>query len=300
MQVLGCTVAARLLADWEGHLAPAVQPFFVSHTLSAGLGVWPRWTRSEFSALGLPLSLTDTFTCYAVPPEVPWALLLDEPGFRALSGQVRTALLHEQLAHGRGGVEKSEVWASRLPMEAGHLRAASTDGLFLWWPALWRTLSADSRREILLYLLSEDRLPHRGNDLTSEHWNSVDRLFPNVRRLAGTFARQSGPNCFGTVMAACGVPLAEEVWMHREPFLRWLDAFTGPSEEQDSLGTLLVWRDNHGQLQHAALSLGSCWVLQKDAQSWMAPRQIVTLPDVLSRWNEPGWSVGAYALIRET
>ena len=298
--VLGCTVPSSLLKSWEGHLAAPVQPFFVSHALAENLGVWPRWTRAEFSSLGLPLSLTDTFTCYAVPTAVPWVLLLSGPAFNTLPEQLRAALLREQLEHGRGRVESAAAWAGRLPAGAGRLHDASTDGLFLWWPSLWQTLSAASRRGVLLHLLTEDRLPHRGAEVTPALWANLDARLPDVRRLAGTFARESGPNCFGTVMAACGAPLADELWMHQGPFTRWLDASTHPSDTHDNLGTVLVWHDAHGQLQHAALALGGGWVLQKDAQSWLAPRQIVGLPEVLDRWNEPGWTVSAHAFMHET
>ena len=300
MRVLGCTVPQHFQESWEGHLTPPEQPFFVSQALAEELGVWPRWTRLEFSALGLPLTLTDTFACYAVPAQVPWALLLDESGFNALPERHRAALLREQLAHGRGRVEQLDEWTRLLPTEAGRLRAASTAGLFLWWPPLWQTLSAASRRGVLLHLLTEDRLPHRGAEVNPEQWKRIDALLPDVRRLAGTFARASGPNCLGTVMAACGIPLAEVLWMHQGPFMRWLDAFTRPSEAHDRLGTVLVWRDVHLLPQHAALSLGGGWVFQKDAQSWLAPRQIVTLPEVLGRWNEPGWTVSAHAPMQKT
>ena len=96
MRFLGCAVPGHLWDTWEHHLSPAAQPFFVSQPLTEDLGVWPRWKRSEFSVLGLPLSLTDTFSRYAVSPELPWALLLDEPGFNALPEHHRTLLLREQ------------------------------------------------------------------------------------------------------------------------------------------------------------------------------------------------------------
>src|ERR1022692_777258 len=59
-------------------------------------------------------------------------------------------------------------------------------------------------------------------------WADAQALLPQARELAGTFADGSGPNCFGTVMAAAGGGRAAQEWMQRDPFEQWLAAVTTP------------------------------------------------------------------------
>ena len=99
---------------------------------------------------------------------------------------------------------------------------------------------------------------------------------PGARRIAGSFATTSGPNCFGTVMAAAGVVDADTVWMQREPFERWLSEKTRPNGDDAAPGTVLVWRSPDGLVQHAAVTLGDGWVLHKPSQGWMSPNKVLT------------------------
>lgn len=62
-------------------------------------------------------------------------------------------------------------------------------------------------------------------------------MVPAAGHLAGTFAPQSGPDCFGTVMAGAGVPESADVWMLREPFELWLTTATQPGGDDEEPGT---------------------------------------------------------------
>ena len=110
-------------------------------------------------------------------------------------------------------------------------------------------------------------------------WDSAERVLPDARRLAGTFPAGSGPNCFGTVMAAAGVAGADTVWMLREPFERWLSATTRPGGDDAEAGTVLVWRSPDGLVQHAAVTLGGGWALHKPSQGWMSPTKVLTVAE---------------------
>jgi hypothetical protein len=63
-------------------------------------------------------------------------------------------------------------------------------------------------------VVSEDLGPSRHGEVKS--WPT--EILPRARELAGTFPGGSGPNCFGTVMAAAGVEGAADEWMQRQPF----------------------------------------------------------------------------------
>ncbi len=115
----------------------------------------------------------------------------------------------------------------------------------------------------------------------------VDWLAPEEQPFVLTDG--SGPDCFGTVMAACGVDGAEEVWMQREPFEQWLAEHTTAGGRDDAPGTVFVWRDAGQAVQHAAITLGDGWMLHKPSQSWMSPRKVRTVGEVKRTTRTAGW-----------
>ena len=104
------------------------------------------------------------------------------------------------------------------------------------------------------------------------------------------FARGSATYCFATVMAAAGVEGADD-----EPFESWLAAHCTVGGHDDLPGTVLVWRDAHGNNTHAAVTLGGGWALQEPGQEWFSPHQVLTVRD-LSRLAPPGVVLHRYYL----
>jgi hypothetical protein len=51
-------------------------------------------------------------------------------------------------------------------------------------------------------------------------------------------------------------------------------------------GDVLVWFDSSVQPQHACTVIAPGLVLNKDAQRWSAPRQVLGLEHVLENWSE--------------
>ena len=279
--VLGLPVPAPLIRAWEHHFAPAVQPFYLSDDLAARLAHLPLWKREELHPVHLPLSVSDTLNLHDVAPEATWALLLDEQGFLALLPHTRTELLEAQLGFRRGGVECDPL----------------TRELSVWWPTAWKALTPAARWVHLKTFLDTDRLPCRRRELTPAHRRELRGRFPELLPLMGTFAAESGPNCFGSVMAACGVPGVSGLWMHSPPFMRWLEGVAVLSDDLEACGAVLVWRDASGQVQHAALALGDGWLFHKEAQAWFSPRQVVRQQGALDRWQHEGWTVSSYRLV---
>lgn len=127
-------------------------------------------------------------------------------------------------------------------------------------------------------------------------WEGATPLLPEARDLAGTFADGSGPNCFGTVMGAAGVPDAETVWMQVAPFEQWLRdrgaATPAPRRAarcvDNQPGTVLVWRDHDGDPVHAAVTLGEGWALNKPSQGWFTPRFVWPVAEVIRQSRHRG------------
>jgi hypothetical protein len=114
-----------------------------------------------------------------------------------------------------------------------------------------------------------------------------------VRLLAGTFSDSSGANCFATVIAGLTPDLPEskgisQTWMLEDEFLKALEILgfrdSGKLELPVKPNSVITWHID--RTIHACLALEFGLVLNKDAQSWFAPRQILRLENVLKTWTE--------------
>ena len=142
--------------------------------------------------------------------------------------------------------------------------------------------------------------PSRHEAVAHSCWAKAVPALPLARELAGTFPVSSGPNCFGTVMAATGVADVASTWVLQAPFAGWLAAHTtpvkGPSKD-DEPGVVLVWHE-HGELAHAVVTIGDGWVLNKPSQSWSSPTMVWTVDDVINNWRLPGTRLSRHCLNR--
>ncbi len=208
---------------------------------------------------------------------------LDEVTFHALPFPTRARLVARQVAIGRGAVPSVRGWSDLVA--PARLRGQAGGHRFVWWPSL----VAQAPREVLNRLASAEHLPSRHREVPVGTWRACAPVLPGARTLAGTFADGSGANCFGTVMAAAGVPGAAEEWMQVEPFETWLAASTRGGRDDAAPGTVLVWRDRNQQPVHAAVSLGAGWALEKSSQRWISPRSVHTVAQVLRAARTRGW-----------
>jgi hypothetical protein len=272
VHVLETPVDVELLDSWRQWLAPDTQPFFVD-TLRA----WPRSAPQQV----LTPELRDTYTVWrmARPPKTLW---LTEDAFLDKPRAKRAALVRSQVTAGRGAVPTIRAWGDLVDPVAARNQA---DGhRFTWWPSL----VARNRKEILTRFVSGESEPSRHAEVSDATWEASGAVVPAARRLAGTFPPSSGPNCFGTVMAAAGVRGAEEIWVLQDRFQRWLTSSCRPGGHDDDPGTVFVWRDKGGLPVHAAITLGDGWALEKPSQCWWTPRVVITTEDAKRVNRAPG------------
>lgn len=206
--------------------------------------------------------LRDTFFMYGGGP---WTWL-SEREFNGLSPGVRALLAGER--RDRTRPKPTPAWPS--------------DAMVV--PKMIRWVEAGSRPS--LHALAEKHLRHA----------SAGPL-PRAAELAGTFPQGSGPNCFGTVMAATGLP-AENHWVQLDEFSHWLDHSTEPATRLGSdidAGRVLVWHQS-GELAHAAVTIGGGWVLHKPSQSWSSPVLVWTVEEVIRSWQLPGTQLSRHTL----
>ena len=282
MRVLNIDVADGLVERWVRWFSPAVQPFLAGVELASEVGE---------GADGTSLSdeLRDTYCLYDLPSGLRH-VWLSETRFMALPRARRAALVRAQRTFDRELVPTVRAW---LPVVGEAAREQADGHRFVWWPSL-----LNGCEEVVLRDYIEDGRRASRHDEVPEHlWSSAARTLPDARRLAGTFATASGPNCFGTVMAAAGVTGADTVWMQREPFEGWLAEKTRPGGRDDEPGTVLVWRSPDGLLQHAAVTLGAGWVLHKPSQGWMSPNKILTTDECKASSRSSGRRLERHTLL---
>jgi hypothetical protein len=279
LRVLGIDVDDVLLERWRGWLAPEVQPFFVESNASKPWELAPE--------------IRDTYKAWRIDRglEVVW---LDEPSFLGLPRSERAGLVRSQVACGRGAVPTVRAWSDLLG--AGALRSQADGHRFVWWPSL---ITPENASAILRRFIEETRLlPSRHGEVRTSTWKACAELLPGVRRLAGTFPRASGPNCFGTVLAAAGVEDADEEWVVVEPFVEWLEGCTLPGGDDQQLGTVLVWRDHDAQPVHAAVTIGDGWAFEKPSQEWSTPRSVLRVDELIRANRTPGQRIERHRLHR--
>jgi hypothetical protein len=271
MRVLDIPVSPALLKNWVDWLAPDKQPFYVTAKQLKS------WNLQQDDTEPDP-NLRDTYRTYSVDGRLR-SVWLDETGFLSLPQATRAGLVRAQVINGRGAVPSVRRWREVLGLE---LKSQADGHRFVWWKSLLRGSRAAA---VLPDIVSEDLHPSRHREVRS--W---PKLLPNAQALAGTWPDGSGPNCFGTVMAAAGVEGAEDTWMQREPFERWLADNTSRGGRDEVPGTVLVWRGSDaGLVQHAAVTLGGGYALHKPSQAWSTPRKVRTVAEVRRSTRTAGW-----------
>jgi hypothetical protein len=119
------------------------------------------------------------------------------------------------------------------------------------------------------------------------------------------FSASSGPNCFAAALAAVhpnqeqALEIAQD-WLHQPEFFQALETlgYTAPEPWNGSLlqpRAVLLFKQPSGDFVHATAHLGDGLMLNKDAQSWHKPRQVLRLEDLLERWREDGLELWAMA-----
>lgn len=264
--MLGLGVPSDLRGRWSAWLAPDLQPFFVDDPSE-----WPE--RLPAPAEGLTPELRDTFKVWRLHRrgEIVW---LDEEAFLGLERRRRARLVRLQVTCARGAVPSVRRWADLLPQDG--LRAQGDGHRFVWW----QSLVGMAPGRILERFVTDEADVTRHQIVATATWRRCTGVLPGARSLAGTFPPGSGPNCFGTVLAAAGVRGAGDEWIQQPTFETWLKRACLPGGRDDDAGTVLVWRDQTGLPVHAAVTIGDGLALEKAAQTWWTPRIVGTVDDV--------------------
>jgi hypothetical protein len=274
-RILGIEVSDEMLARWAGWFAPDPQPFLVEGD----------------EHVSVSDELRDTFELFGLMARDVSVRWIRGAEYFAMTRTERSGLLRDQVRLGRALVPTVASMG-----DAGRSVREQADGRrFVWWPSL---LTPRNRRSAIGRFVAGNRPASRHSEVPASVWRAAETLLPAARRVAGAFPLRSGPNCFGTVMAAAGRPGADEEWMQLEPFEEWLaDAARATSTRNpEATGMVMVWRDAGGQADHAAVTLGSGWALHKPSQGWMSPSTVLRTDALIQSVRAKGLRMQRYLL----
>jgi hypothetical protein len=223
---------------------------------------------------------------WLMPSQQPFVLspeVAEQRGFddarEALSPELRDSFELYGLTDDSSLVWLTRAQARQLPEAVRHAQPSAHR-----WPTENR---AHDLLRVVRYVES-GRRPSRHREIGEKGWQEAQNAVPDGRRLAGSFAERSGPNCFGTVMAAAGIDGADRRWLQIGPFEAWLEDSTRSGGRDDQPGTVLVWRDQKSRPTHAAITLGGGYLLHKPSQGWMSPIKVLTVSEAKYSARTPG------------
>lgn len=301
---MGCKISEDLLDSWAERLVFPREPIFLKDDMAKCLlpGTVVL-SADEFGAnqVAGPLDLRDSYRTYGLKARGLSLALLSPGEFTALPRQTQLDILSFQAEMERGQIYDLHFVASVLDnddqllavFEPTRFETAQGPKVALRHD-LWQSLPKTVQHKWLTRYVSEDEPSCLSSSFSEDRWSDLTQLLgPQVRTLAGTFAARSGPNCFATALAAITpIPdISESIadsWLHQQPFLRGLQQrglAPAPFVDAPPAGSVLVWFDKSDTAQHACVSLGNGFVLNKSAQRWSAPRQILRQETVLADWS---------------
>ena len=302
--VLGIRVTDAQLARWRNWAMPEVQPFLLT-------AEEVRSVRRVARSRRLTPELRDTFQLYAVPgtgvyaiegetaradadgvdaPSVPGASGASADSEASTGSEGSGASTDSETSAGpEASVERTTlVWLDKRGARLLSAEALTAQPTKHRWPGKHPERSRDRDTARTIRWMEDGWPDSRHGEVSEATWRRARAILPDARRIAGRFPARSGPNCFGTVMGAAGVDGAASTWMEREPFERWLREATIAGGNDDNPGTVLVWRGTDGAVEHAAITIGDGWLLNKPAQTWSTPVAVLSVREGINASRAPG------------
>jgi hypothetical protein len=303
MKILGCEVPVSTLEAWSEIFVFPLEPVFLTratqHLLPNELRIklmdqTRLLRREDFTAT---LEYRDAYLTYLVSKEAQFVALLKPEEFRAFPREIQTELMALQRQLERGQFYELEFVRDVLGEFPVSLeRDIFTDHFVLRFD-VWNDFTPEFRYRWMAAYTSLERINCLSSNMSETTWTAIPE---QVCRLAGTFSNSSGANCFATVIAGLTSDLRESrrianLWMLEFEFLAALESRgfreAGKLEFPVKPNSVLTWWNSGGKIIHACLVFDSGLVLNKDAQSWFTPRQILKLEDVLESWVEDAFEV---------
>lgn len=293
------SITPRHALAWAQALVVEAAPFCIPDDVRAQLPAHlPVLSRIRVTPPHYALALIDTYKLYALHPDCTQIAFLRSTDIAQLSHAHVERLLVAQWRAGRGQVYRWDQIAALAEQSLDQdlirrMCVPTPDGRFLILDAaLWRRLPGVAQEAWLAMIVREHLHPYPTLPASSLPTHRV--LHP---WLLNTFACSSGPNCFATTLAAA-IPqgrVAHRVatrWLRQTPFLKGMAhqgyrIRPGLSPLNRAVeDSICLWVDAAENVQHACYVIGDGIALNKNAQSWYAPRHLAAVRDIVTYWAE--------------
>jgi hypothetical protein len=235
---------------------------------------------------------------------------LNADEFSMLNLDFQRALLDYQVKCGRGHVY-DERWFNDFDPPNSNVVTVDANWFYLLTLEDWQQYSEEERKRWIVKWLKNWN-ENTGVETVLDEPVEVSKGVPYslVKEYAGTFAPQSGPNCFAAAIAMavggeqCHALISQ--WLHQEPFFRLLKAqgylkVTTMHERDFSLvepADVLVWVTENQMAGHAAYAVTRDLVFEKHAQGWESPWHVLRIQDVwYNEYLDSGGSISIYRRI---
>jgi hypothetical protein len=294
---LGLPLPDSTLRSWSAHFCFHLEPLFLDADLALRLEPHALvMTRSEFNLWmrSQPLEYGDAYQPWNVRAD--FVAVLTPSEITALDPDVSLEVNAAQIRLKRG-LSFPLGQAQGFGVSAYFLKRDRAEDSFLLRRDAWESLPEPVQFDWLTQYVSGD-----GHDCLSSSSLRDNSSLSTALESVGWLPHSSA-NCFATALCYGGSDPAlrqniARLWLQAETFERTLTArgfqehplTDAPLEP----GAVIVWRNSGGDLTHACVSLGSGLVLNKNAQGWHAPRQILRLETVLEGWAEDGLEVRVF------
>jgi hypothetical protein len=148
---------------------------------------------------------------------------------------------------------------------------------------MWDLLAVSTKEQLLTTLVFEW--------LDKGECEAVpDSSRPFLLPFANTFGCQQGANCLAAVLFA--VSKGEHAWfihewIHQKTFLETLNQYNYEAFSGDELNPsdVVIWRDEHGTIQHAAYHIGDGLYFNKHGQTIFNPWKILMESQLFNEWK---------------
>ena len=293
---LGLPLPDVTLETWSQHFCFELEPLFIDAALTAKLEPhalvmtrteFDTWLRSQLLEYG------DAYQPWNV--DADFVALLTPAEFTLLEPSLRLELNAAQLRLKRG-LSFPTTLARGFGVQRRFLERDVSGDSFLLRRDAWDALPQTARFDWLEWYVTQD-----GHNCLSP------TLLENqaLRRALGLvgWLPHSGPNCFATALSYSDsnptrAQSIARLWLPIPTLERTLIArglVEHPLTASLEPDAVIVWRNSSGALVHACVSLGDGLVLNKNAQGWHAPRQILALETALESWAEDDLTVTVFA-----
>jgi len=181
-----------------------------------------------------------------------------------------------------------------LELLESYLVQDEADSFIVFQKEMWSQLPVDFKRNLL------SKLAESYMDIEENLDFYDDKITPVLEKYTNRFPTMNGPNCLAATLAAATNRLEESEWIinqwvHPDTFLLGLE-LRGYKEvdceiDQMQSRDIIVWKNEHSDIIHAAYYLGNGLFFNKNGQTFFNKWQVIRKETLVNNWGKENFMV---------